>query len=376
MRKMVRKEIKEADEAVFSFAPTLLQYLIFLISFLLMIPHTNSHAEEIQKSVYIYGETLGGYSSDEANLNFSLGQIDILGLLLAGRGEGFIELVFEQPEGEEDFIIDVERLYAGYYFHRLATLRLGRFHTPFGYFTRRWHHGQYLMPQINRPVVIEFEDEGGPLPIHIIGFELEGKTQKFGYILDIGNGNLQFGSDNISDFDVFKSAVGKIYFKPSLFSEIGVSVGYDPFVLRLENKREIEVRNLILGGNFAYDFPGKLLVIAEGFFFNDLESEKMGFGGFVLASYPVLKHVGRYIDEVIPYIQVEFINWEEENTWLDELSKRGLTKKVGVLGGVKFVITSEVAIKFELRYDIPTSEGGANIWGIFTQFGFGLPLVE
>lgn len=373
--KAEKRETEKFAGADFSFAFLPLRCLFFMFPLLLMVPIECSQAAEVQKSVYIYGETLGGYSSDEEKLNFSLGQIDILGLILAGRGEGFIELVFEQPEGEEDFIIDVERLYAGYRFHSLATLRLGRFHTPFGYFTRRWHHGQYLMPQINRPVVIEFEDEGGPLPIHLIGFELEGKTKKLGYILNIGNGNLQFGSDNISDFDVLKSAVGKIYFKPTLFSEVGISVGYDPFVLRLENK-EIDVRNLVLGGNLAYDFPGKLRVIAEGFLFNELESEKMGFGGFVLASYPVLKNIRGYIDEVIPYIQVEFINWEDGNPWFDELSKRGLTKKVGVLGGVKFVITSETAIKFEFRYDIIPAEGGGNIWGIFTQFGFGLPLFE
>lgn len=111
------------------------------------------------------------------------------------------------------------------------------------------------MPQIQRPKIIEFEDKGGPLPIHVVGLEAEGRISKFGYVIDLGNGNLQFGSNDIMDFDNFKTIIGKVYFKPFDFSEIGFSAGYDPFTLPQDGTK---VRNLILGGNLVYDAPANL----------------------------------------------------------------------------------------------------------------------
>jgi hypothetical protein len=101
----------------------------------------------------------GDYFSDEKLINFRLGQIAYITYLKLGRAEGYVELVFER-------LIEIERLYFGYDFHKFFTLRVGRVHSPLGYFTREWHHGVYLMPTIRRPLIIEFEEYGGPLPIH------------------------------------------------------------------------------------------------------------------------------------------------------------------------------------------------------------------
>lgn len=50
---------------------------------------------------------------------------------------------------------------------------IGRFHSPSRYWNAIYHHGQYLQTSISRPLIEEFEDDGGVLPTHITGFMLE-----------------------------------------------------------------------------------------------------------------------------------------------------------------------------------------------------------
>jgi len=150
MRNMRKKGLKEMKNRF----PFIHPFFLLLISLAGSV-----QAQELRGFMYLYGEMGDDYFSDEKLINFRIGQIDFLSSLCFGRAEGLAELVVEE-------MIDVERLYFGYNFHKLFTLRVGRFHSPVGYFTRTWHHGLYLMPTIRRPFIIEFEDFGGPLPIH------------------------------------------------------------------------------------------------------------------------------------------------------------------------------------------------------------------
>lgn len=360
----------------------IIKLFLFIFAFILIFSHINNRifAIELQKDIFIFGEGGGDYSSADKNLNFRIGQVDLFGLLRAGKAEAFLELVFE-PEQTGEYFLDAERLYVGYMFHRVFTLRVGRFHTPFGYFTRVWHHGLYLMPQISRPLIIEFEDFGGPLPIHLIGVEAEGNfdlysSAKAGYVINFGDGNLQFGSTNIGDFDKFKTIIGKIFVSPVRFSEIGISVGYDPFTFP---EGGTKVRNLILGGNLVYHKISGPMAIIEGFLFNELEGKKTGIGGFVLLSYG-FEMSSRFLYELRPYLQVEFIDWENGNRWFTALSEKveghwhsgGLTRHTGYSAGVRLGITPETAIKFEVEF--LDNKNMEDVWFFKTSVGFGIPL--
>lgn len=50
---------------------------------------------------------------------------------------------------------------------------VGRFHSPSRYWNATYHHGQYLQTSISRPLIEQFEDDGGVLPSHISGLMLE-----------------------------------------------------------------------------------------------------------------------------------------------------------------------------------------------------------
>lgn len=70
--------------------------------------------------------------------------------------------------------VEVERLQVGWRFSPDLSLWFGRYHSPIGYWNVEHHHGHYMETSAERPQIVEFEDEGGPLPIHLTGGLLTG----------------------------------------------------------------------------------------------------------------------------------------------------------------------------------------------------------
>lgn len=109
---------------------------------------------------------------------------------LGSRTRALFELNFEV--GEDGSVgVDLERAQIGYQFSDSATVWLGRFHTPYGFYNTAFHHGQQIATSLRRPRFIEFEDHGGIMPAHTVGGWLTGSQrigdEKLTYDLFIGN---------------------------------------------------------------------------------------------------------------------------------------------------------------------------------------------
>jgi hypothetical protein len=109
---------------------------------------------------------------------------------LGSRTRALFELNFEV--GEDGSVgVDLERAQIGYQFSDSATVWLGRFHTPYGYYNTAFHHGQQIATSLRRPRFIEFEDHGGIMPAHTVGAWLTGSQrigdEKLTYDVFIGN---------------------------------------------------------------------------------------------------------------------------------------------------------------------------------------------
>jgi hypothetical protein len=94
--------------------------------------------------------------------------------------------------------LDLERYYLEYRGNEYFNVDAGRVHTSLGYYSTTYHHGTWLQTAIGRPTVIQFEDSGGILPIHMTGVSLYGAIPSgrlnLNYRLEIGNG-LDFSSN-------------------------------------------------------------------------------------------------------------------------------------------------------------------------------------
>jgi hypothetical protein len=123
---------------------------------------------------------------------FDIAELDFfLTPRLGPRTRALFELNFEV--GEDGSVgVDLERAHIGYQFSDSATVWLGRFHTPFGYYNTAFHHGQEIATSLRRPRFLEFEDHGGVMPAHTVGAWLTGYERmgegKLTYDVFVGNG--------------------------------------------------------------------------------------------------------------------------------------------------------------------------------------------
>jgi len=68
---------------------------------------------------------------------------------------------FEVDQFDGSVSVDVERLQIGYVFSDAATLWLGRFHTPYGYWNNAFHHGAQIQTSVLRPRFIDIRWDYG-----------------------------------------------------------------------------------------------------------------------------------------------------------------------------------------------------------------------
>lgn len=102
---------------------------------------------------------------------FSVGQLDFfIQQPLGHRLDVAGEIVFETPADKD--VVEVERLLVGYRFTDAFAVHAGRFHNPIGYWNTAFHHGAIYQMTIERPEFLEFEDDGGVLPVHVVGIAL------------------------------------------------------------------------------------------------------------------------------------------------------------------------------------------------------------
>ena len=193
----------------------------------------------------------------------NVGTLDMyLNPQLGEHTRALFELTFEVGETGE-VGVDLERAQLGYQFGDAATVWLGRFHTPFGYYNTAFHHGQQIATSLRRPRFILFEDQGGVMPNHTVGAWLTGAERLSGdkvtYDAFVGNGQ------GISDGEIDPRSGGVdhggVIFGGNLGylfdSELnGLKVGVSAFRTTINDDQLMEARITRVdnvGAYFAYD---------------------------------------------------------------------------------------------------------------------------
>ena len=354
--------------------------LLLVVSLLLTLPAWSEHQKEV---LYLFGEGRAEYDSIRGRTNFILGDTDILGILSTGRFNALLEIYIEQPEP----VVDVERGYFEWSPSRSVFIKIGKFHTPMGYFNKKWHHGLYLMTPIDRPHIVNFEDEAGPLPFHSVGIELESHRRfgglSAGFSIAVTNGNLHLGSSNSEDFDNLKSLFGKVYVRPDAFSEIGINGGYDPVDVNDPDVGPVKAKNTIIGFHAARRVPGGYEAVLELYYQREGYSGGWGSGGFLLLSYPLFKSM--IMGTIRPYTVISFLDWSPDNLWFTALSQkfartlqpeeaRNLNRHVTYSAGIKAVPDPLFSIKLEFSYE--DSKDLKDYWSVRLSAGFGIPFLR
>lgn len=317
-----------------------------------------STASRAEVPISFYGDVDFKVNKEGAVTNtFAVPRLEIFAAHTIDRVTFLTEIMFEVSPETNAFAIDVERIEVGYQLTSWLRVRAGRFHTALGYYNDAIHHGAYFMVPVYRPSIVDFEDGGGLIPAHAIGLHADGRFElgqaaRLRFDLDLSNGRQGTLADlaNLFDINQGKSFNVRVRLEP-LGALEGLIVGVNFLVDRLtltgvdpsQNETAAKTWGLeqIYGAHVAY-FEHNLHLIVEGYAFHHLLDDK-SFDGWTLAG---LGEVGYVIDEVTPFVRVEYAHFP---AGVDPvfLSQAALGDRLGLTAGVRWMINENLAFKVQ-----------------------------
>jgi hypothetical protein len=315
-----------------------------------------------------------GSGARTSSNEFSLGDLDVFITSQIDEDVSFLaETLFEFKEDGE-VVVDVERLQAKYHATDWLTVAAGRGHTAVGYWNHRFHHGEWLQTTAERPLIVDFEDEGGILPLHFVGLEFEGDfdlgTASLSYVANLANGRGETTEELtlIDDLNSQKLVSLMLSFHPTGSEDVGfgIDVLHDriPPAPGVDPSRSRRIDELIYGGFVFYEvhpfeFIGELQTVSHRDHTSDAEFDHLG--GYV--------QVARALGAWKPYYRYEFLDLESGDPYYFDFDEgEPITETtVGHLLGVRWDVWSYLALKAELFYTRASSERerGARIQSSF-----------
>ena len=287
---------------------------------------------------------------------FALGGLDLFIISQLSEKLSFLnETVFE-PTADGEYILDVERVILKYSVSDALSIAGGRFHTTLGHWNEAFHHGEWLQTSIGRPAVLRFEDDGGLLPMHMIGVSLKGGVDagesNLDWTIEVGNGRgVEPDPPQITvDANDAKAVNLSLGFQPASIS--GLRVGGGAYMDSIPGGAgHAKIAELILSGFAVYRTP-HFELMAE--YFDVSHDEQGGVNSRSAGYYAQLSYS---MDEWTPYLRYDVSDLADSDTFF------AMTDDTQTIaGGLRYDFEAWSAVK--LQYGLTNTDpsgGGAGI---------------
>ena len=317
-----------------------------------MTPNTTSFSFELKG----FGDVTYTNSTEKGNDkdSFSLGMLDLYASqLIDDKIDVFFELVIETDEKTGEPVADLERFQIGYIVNDALKVRAGRFHNILGYWNTAYHHGAQLQTSVDRPAFLNFEDDGGILPAHMVGLWFSGRLKTAPatvlYGVMAGNGSRVrdgvLDPNNASDDDKTKAASFRLKIEPSAVEGLGVGLSGNLSTVKgyAVTTQTMEVRQGVFSADVTY-FANNVEIIGEYYIIKD--EDKFGASNDYSSS-AYYAQVGYLIgEEFLPYLRYEKTSIDENDPYFSVL---GTKDTETMIGGLRYNINPVSSIKAEVR---------------------------
>jgi hypothetical protein len=302
--------------------------------------------------------------------SFSIGQVNLFVTSdLSERFKFLSEIVFESDESN-NFGVDLERMLLQYSENDYLNIAVGRYHTAIGYYNTAYHHSTWFQTTTGRPFLFDFEDKGGPLPIHNVGVSLSGRIPSgavgLHYVVEVGNGRASrsyvppLGQtanavQSYVDENVHKAFNVALFARPDRIR--GLQVGFSAYRDVLQPGVPSRIGETILAGHAVFigsDFEwlNEALVIRH-----------TPQGGRVFDTPGWYTQISKRFGSYRPYFRYQYMNASNSEPVYPDIGLRA-----GPSVGVRYDPTDFVALK--LQYDYTALRAQQAINGLALQAGF------
>lgn len=298
------------------------------------------------------------------NSRFALGQFDLyISHTIGDRVDILSEMVVESNE-EGEFGVDLERLQVSYLFSDALSIRAGRFHNILGYWNTTYHHGAQMQTTIERPQFLRFEDDGGILPVHLVGLWAKGRLDaapgalEYGFM--VGNGPKISGIDlaggtagaldpnNIADNNTSKAISAHLEATPSWVDGLSIGVSgnfskvqfFDSTGKPISIAGNLGIRQTILGANLEY-LANSIELLVEFYHITDHDAKTFqNHAWYVQGGYKIA-------NRFTPYVRFERVTVDEDDPYFTALGTTDLKKTIT---GIRYDIILTSSLKAEVRF--------------------------
>ncbi len=321
--------------------------------------------------ISLHGDTQKG-----DNTSFSLGQLDLFVTSdVSDKFKFLSEIVFEAGPtdiygkviGEPNsFGVDIERYLLQYSHNDYFNISAGRGHTAIGYYNTAYHHSSWLQTTTGRPLMFDFEDHGGPLPIHMVGVSASGQVPSgslgLHYVAEVGNGRAsrqplnQEPVENEEDDQNHKDYNLALFARPEAIH--GLQAGFSIYRGLMTPINQPKINESILAAHAVLVRP-KYEWLNEAILDRHvLQGMSTSFNTPMFYSQ-VSKQFGSYR----PYLRYQYINASNREPVIYDLALRH-----GPSAGLRFDASESVALKFQYDYTFLRNQPGVNQLAL--QMGF------
>jgi len=276
--------------------------------------------------------------------SFSVGQTNLfITSNLSERIRFLTELVFEVHQ-DNGFHVDLERVLLEGSLNDYFKLSGGRFHTAIGYYNTAYHHSTWFQTATERPYIFEFEDEGGILPIHMVGAQVSGQIPSgnlgLHYIVEAGNGRtsnpVAEPVQNYVDENGHKAFNVAFFARPDAVA--GLQAGFSLYHDVLSVPGSSKISETIMDGYAVlirprFEWLNEALMIRHA-----------PVAGHVFETPAFYSQISERFGSFRPYLRYQYVNASSEEPVFPQVGLR-----TGPSAGIRFDATE--ALAFKLQYD-------------------------
>jgi len=246
----------------------------------------------------------------QAHSSFQAGEFDLFMQSKLSEHLSFVSELVIGSDATNYFGPDLERLQLTYRHNKYFAVSGGRFHTAIGYYNNAYHHGNWFSTAVGRPIMYLFEDSGGLLPVHSVGFSMTGlvpHTDSIGlhWIAEMSNGRSSSPTGQpVQNFysDRNRKAINlAAYIRPERVA--GLQVGGSYYLDRLAPAGVAPVDQNIVSGYAVYITPNWEVMNEAVLLSNHLEGTSVTHRS-PMAYTQVSRRFGAYH----PYFRFQYLN--------------------------------------------------------------------
>src|ERR1700730_4364323 len=296
--------------------------------------------------------------------NFYTGDFD---LLLTSRITDKASVLAEIVFGEEDaqkFGVDLERVLFKYDYNDHFRMSFGRYHTGIGYYNTAFHSGSWLQNTAERPLIMEFANDGGVLPNQALRLSVTGSipSGKLGlnYIAEYGSSDTirpAITNTNIEDENNGNHINVGLFARPDSIPglQIGGSIYHDRIIDTEANA--VKLGQTIINGHIVYTAHG-VEFLNEGFLIRHAFEQSS-----TVYNMPAFySQISKQFRRIRPFFRYQYVNANQGSFLEDVLLRQGPSF------GARYDFNDFVAFKAQLDHTL--RKGLPDLNGLHFQMAF------